>query len=368
MDIDVLLTRRRGAMKTIASRPIAAFVASAALAGTCLAAPGLALADEPAAASLPSASASADQTAGVTCACAGVQITVPEDFDVVELGNMLLASNADGTIVATIVPSGAEDAVPAAPEEWGAYFLPIVESTAEDMGGEYADGGVYTLADGTKSYVYSIAYEQDGIQAILVQCFIPMADGSFVMVQIACDSSDAALVELADDISETIVLASDDTVPSSDDASTAASAAGDIQVVQAGGIEFDLPAGYVPDASSTEAEPAWTSADGTVYVSLMPGLLDEYSTVGDEALDLLATMVVSGLGGSAESSTVLSGDVDVHAYVFTFSMEGEAVAGILGMVVLPDDTVTGVLALTPMENAPENDAEVTALFESIRLA
>ncbi len=357
-------------MKITTLRPVATFIASAALAGTCLATPGLALAGESTTeVALPSASAAADQASGVVCACAGVQITVPEDFDAIELGNMVLASNADGTIVATIVPSGTDGAVPSASDEWGAYFLPIAESTAESLGGVCTDGGVYTLADGTESYACVISYEQDGMQALLAQCFVPMTDGSYVMVQIACDSADDAIVELADEISETIVLADESTSQASADPSATAVADGDTQVVQAGGIEFDLPATYVPDASSTEEEPAWTSADGNVYVSVIPGVLEGYSTEDEDALDLIAALVVSGLGGSGENSTVLSnGDVDVHAYVFTFSAMGEEVAGILGMVILPDDTVTGVLAMTTLENASSSDAEVTALFESIHLA
>ena len=397
-------------MEANARRFAPAFLMSVALAGTCLAAPGIALADaaagaeeqpaveleqqvgagleaegsdvavEEGASSETPASADEAEAQGAqaaadgTYACGGVQITVPEDFEVADLEYMLIATNADASIVISVSPSGSDDAVPADPAEWGAFFEPFAESSATEMGGTYEDGGIYTLADGTQAQVFAIgAAETDGTPIVLAQCYVPLADGTFTLVQVGCYADDEATVELADSISETIVLASDeaeagqadDAAETADDAAGDDVAAADVQTVQAGGIELDLPAGYVADESSTETEPSWLSADGNVMIGVTPNLLDEYSTVGEEGLDLLALIVAEGLGGELAGSTVLPNGV--YAYTLTFSVEGQEGIAILGMVPLADDTVTSILAMTPLENAANSDAEVTAVFESVRV-
>ena len=394
-------------MEANARRFAPAFLMSVALAGTCLAAPGIALADaaagaeeqpaveleqqasagleaegsnaaaEEGASSETPASAdeaevqSAQAAADGTYACGGVQITVPEDFEVADLEYMLIATNADASIVISVSPSGSDDTVPADPAEWGAFFEPFAESSATEMGGTYEDGGIYTLADGTQAQVFAIgAAETDGTPIVLAQCYVPLADGTFTLVQVGCYADDEATVELADSISETIVLASDEAeagqaADTADDAVGDDAAAADVQTVQAGGIELDLPAGYVADESSTETEPSWLSADGNVMIGVTPNLLDEYSTVGEERLDLLALIVAEGLGGELAGSTVLPNGV--YAYTLTFSVEGQEGIAILGMVPLADDTVTSILAMTPLENAANSDAEVTAVFESVRV-
>ena len=396
-------------MEANARRFAPAFLMSVALAGTCLAAPGIALADaaagaeeqpaveleqqagagleaegsnaaaEEGASSETPASAdeaevqSAQAAADGTYACGGVQITVPEDFEVADLEYMLIATNADASIVISVSPSGSDDTVPADPAEWGAFFEPFAESSATEMGGTYEDGGIYTLADGTQAQVFAIgAAETDGTPIVLAQCYVPLADGTFTLVQVGCYADDEATVELADSISETIVLASDEAeaeagqaADTADDAVGDDAAAADVQTVQAGGIELDLPAGYVADESSTETEPSWLSADGNVMIGVTPNLLDEYSTVGEEGLDLLALIVAEGLGGELAGSTVLPNGV--YAYTLTFSVEGQEGIAILGMVPLADDTVTSILAMTPLENAANSDAEVTAVFESVRV-
>ena len=390
-------------MEANARRFAPAFLMSVALAGTCLAAPGIALADaaagveeqpaveleqqagagleaegsnaaaEEGASSETPASADEAEAQGAqaaadgTYACGGVQITVPEDFEVADLEYMLIATNADASIVISVSPSGSDDTVPADPAEWGAFFEPFAESSATEMGGTYEDGGIYTLADGTQAQVFAIgAAETDGTPIVLAQCYVPLADGTFTLVQVGCYADDEATVELADSISETIVLASDEAEAEAGQAAdTADVAAADVQTVQAGGIELDLPAGYVADESSTETEPSWLSADGNVMIGVTPNLLDEYSTVGEEGLDLLALIVAEGLGGELAGSTVLPNGV--YAYTLTFSVEGQEGIAILGMVPLADDTVTSILAMTPLENAANSDAEVTAVFESVRV-
>lgn len=400
------------------SRPVFAFLASVALAGTCLAAPGLALAndeiedaeqglaeaiadleeltasmedgvfEEDAEASVADpdaavADAEAEDVAadeaddaseaqaieGGTYTCGGVQITLPEGFEGTDLGVMFLASNEDASIVVSIVPSDASAGAPSDPAEWDAFFMPFAEETVAGSDDVYGEGEVYTLADGTQAYVIPISsQEADGTPIIMVQCYIPFADGSITQVQIACYADDEEIVALADEISESIVLATDgaDAEAAGDGAAEAADgqAAEDLQTVQAAGIEFDLPAGYIPEENSTEEEPAWTNAEDTVYVSVSPAILEEYSTLEEGSLDLLALIVVEGLGGELAGSVEMPNGV--VAYTFTFPVEGQTVVGVLGMIPLADDTVTSMLALAPLEYAADLDAEVTAVFESVR--
>ena len=376
-------------METSARNSVFAFLVSAAIAGTCLAVPGMALADDAVdsgaaeleqqagnlateEASAPEASATEGDGAQAsaedgTYTCGGVQVTVPADFEVADLGYTLIATNADSSIVVSISPTSYETAVPTDTAEWSSFFEPFAAESASEMGGTYEDGGIYTLADGSQAQVFAIAGEEEnGTPFVLAQCYVPLEDGTFTQVQVGCYIDDEATVELADSISETVVLASD-----ADDAEAAAPAedsataeTGDVQTVQAGGIELDLPADYVLDESSTEEEPSWLNADGNVMIGVTPNLIDEYSTVGEDGLDLLALVVAEGLGGELAGSTVLPNGV--YAYTFTFSVDGQDGIAILGIVPLADDTVTGVLAMTPLENAAASDAEVTAVFESIR--
>lgn len=357
-----------------------ALLASVALAGTCLAAPGLALAgtaaepDGQAAEAVGSLSDSADEgrdaSDGATVyALGGVQVAIPDNFELVDLGYTALASNEDGSVVVSITPSDADAAVPEDDGQWASYFSTFSDASAHETSASFSGGEICELADGTRAYAVSLVAEQKGGQAALSQCYVPLEDGTFTLVQIACDASNEEAAATAEAIGSSIARATDDALVlgRSDQGGDvpADQASAGVQPTQAGGLAFDLPAGYVADESSTETEPSWLSADGNVMIGVTPNLLDEYSTVGEEGLDLLALIVAEGLGGELAGSTVLPNGV--YAYTLTFSVEGQEGIAILGMVPLADDTVTSILAMTPLENAANSDAEVTAVFESVRV-
>lgn len=351
-------------------RLVLPLVASVAVAGTCLAAPGLALADGEAAfanqQTQEELAAEAASVEGTAYSFGGIQFTVPDDFETIALGSTALASNADGSIMLSVSIADMGEPVPDDSAEWGAYFQPFAEETAENSSAELGDLGLYQLVDGTVGYVYAIMGDQGGIPVILTQVYVPFEDGTFALVQVACEMSDDDLLNLADDISATIMLATDEAQPLDQEEVAEPT---DVQQVEAAGIAFDLPAGYTADPDSTEEEPLWASPDQTVMVSVIPELATGYSTMGDSMLALAEYAIVEGLDGTVESQTVLSNDgTDVDVYVFSYEQEGMDLMGILGMVVLPDDSVTGMIAMTPLAFAADNDAEVTAIFESIRIA
>lgn len=390
-------------MESPTRRPVFALIAAFAIAASCAAAPGLAGADGVADGAAADAFSAADSVAaadnpataepspavpdatavnltpesdaaddGATAyALGGVQFSIPDGFEVVDLGSMALASNADGSVVVSVTPSGDEASVPASPDEWGAYFASFAQAAVSETAGTQLDEGLSTLADGTEAYVFRIGYGlEDGGQMTVAQCYVPLDDGTFTLVQVACTSDEEAgaaaegvlaSVELATDAATQLGTASDQA------GSTEGAATG--KAVEAGGITFDLPAGLVADESSTDGDPTWYSEDGTLMLGVMPALIDGYSTVGKAALDLIADGIAQSLGGTIDSSSVIEHDgTAVNVYVFTFSSEGQEFVGALGMVALDDDTVTGVLALTPMLTAAVNDAAVASVFDSIRVA
>lgn len=361
-----------------------ALLASVALAGTCLAAPGLALAgtaaepDGRAAEAVGSLSDSADEgrdaSDGATVyALGGVQVAIPDNFELVDLGYTALASNEDGSVVVSITPSDADAAVPEDDSQWASYFSTFSDASAHETSASSSVGEICDLADGTRAYAVSLVAEQKGGQAALSQCYVPLEDGTFTLVQIACDASNEEAAATAEAIGSSIARATDDALVlgRSDQGGDvpADQASAGVQPTQAGGLAFDLPAGYVADESSTEDEPAWHSADNTVMVGVLPGLISGYSSMDGDVFGMVATGIAENLGGTVESTVTFSNDgTDVDVYVFTFSSDGMEFVGALGMVALPDDTVTGMLALSPMSNVAGSDGDVTALFESIRLA
>lgn len=319
--------------------------------------------------------AEADGTA--TYSFGGVQFTVPEGFDVVDLGSMAMASNADGSVLVSVASADDGAAVPASADAWGAYFATAPQAAAGESDGTLLDEGLCTLADGTQAYVYRISYNtDDNSPALIVQCYVPVDGGAFTLVQVTCNSSNEA-GETADAVLESIVLATDaaiqlgsaddtDAQPASDGEGAAVIMAG--ETVEAGGVAFVMPVNCVDDDTVSADESTWYSEDRTLMLGIMPSLIDGYSAVGDDLLDLIAEGIAQDLGGSIESTSVSEHDgTTVNIYVFTFASEGREFVGALGMAVLSDDTVTGVIALTSLAAAADNAAAVASVFESIRI-
>lgn len=351
-----------------------AHLAAAVLVGACLAVPGPALAvsaDRQETESGIAATDSVDGTAPQESAVysfGGAQVAVPGDFHIVDLGFAMLAGDADGSVVVSIAPSDADVPVPEDPSQWKAYFSAGAGTANVAMEVPSSEGKVIELADGAQAYAVSFAAEQGGSQISLSRIFIPLDDGTYTLVQVAWDAQSGDADTRAQSIAASVARATEGAQPL-DRLPQSASASADGQTTEAGGITFTLPADYTADEGSPTDDPTWHSADNTVMVGVLPNLIAGYSSLDKGVFDMIATGIANDLGGTVGGSTALSNDgTGVDAYVFTFSSEGVGFVGVLGMVVLPDDTVTGVLALSPMDGAAGNDRDVAALFGSIRLA
>lgn len=371
-------------MESIKAIRLASRLAALFAACLCFAAPGLALADAAgtskntvpgsmgitgaAAAQASAAQSGTDAPAAdaTDYALGGVQVSLPvEGFEIVTLSGVALASNEDASLVVTIVPVNADADLPVGDDELTAYFGDFAQATADELGVEVEAGNAYELLDGTASYVYLISYEtEDGVSIVSGQCYVPTGARSFTMVQITFDANNDEVAELANHISATVALATPEAVQ--------LDKTGDVeltQAVEAGGIAFNLPADFILDETSPSDEPTWFNEDGTVMLGVIPNLISEVSALGSDVLDLIAIGIAESLEGQIEGATVLDqNDAEVYVYVFTFASGEEEFVGALGMAILADDTVTGILALAPMESASEADAVVTAVFDSITLA
>lgn len=353
-------------------RPSLAYLAATVLVGACLVTPGPALATsavsqetEDVAVSSTPVDGTASQESAVY-SFGGVQVAVPDGFHIVDLGFAMLAGSADGSVVVSIAPSDADASVPEDSSQWETYFSAGTASVGMEV--PSFEGEVLDLSDGTQAYAVSLAAEQGGSQISISCIFVPLDDGTYTLVQVAWDAQDGDADAMARSIAASVVRATGD-ARSLDPSAQGISTPADSQTVESGGIAFTLPSDYAADEGSSTDDPTWHSADNTVMVGILPNLIAGYTGLGKNVFDMIAVGIAKDLGGTVGGNATLSNDgTDVDAYVFTFSSEGVGFVGVLGMVVLPDDTVTGVLALSPMDGAAGNDRDVAALFDSIRLA
>lgn len=336
-----------------------ALVVSLALAGACLAVPALAAAD-----AVPAASASVvkDVSADGTYALGGLQCTLPSDYLVEVEDGVMYARNANETLVVAMLASSADAAVPQDPAAWGAFFAQYSHSAAAESGAMLADGWPTRLEDGTEGYAYQLEYVSDGVPVTALQMYVPMADGSFGLFQIAM-ARDLSLTDEASAIVEGVVRATPE--------ATALAADGIVltKSYEVGGIRIAMPANLLLDEASAAQEPNWYSEDGSFMVGVIPALVEELSTIGTESLDLIAEGIAAGLDGMVGSAQVAErAGGTVYLYTFVFNDGGAQYAGVLCLAPLADDTVTGVLALAPSAgDVADVGRSVAAIFDSVEV-
>lgn len=333
----------------------------------CSAAPGLAHADAGSSAANGDSSAVPAQADDlIPYSLGGAQISLPANgLEIVTLGGIALISNEDASLMVTIVPATDETGLPTTEEDLFDYFGLLAQTAAEQLGVTAPSGYPFTMSDGAGAYLYLIAYEADGEAVRASMCFVPVSPTDYTLVQITFDSTNSEAAELADLISATVALATPEAIP----LDSIDSAIELTQKTEAGGLTFGLPEDFALDKDSADDKPSWYSGDGTVMLSVMPGLVTGISALGVETFDLIAEGIAESLEGRIEGNTLISNEgAKVYAYVFTFSSGDIEFVGALGMVPLADDTVTSVLALAPIQKAETLDATVTAVFDSIRLA
>lgn len=347
---------------------VCAFLMSLAFAGTCLAAPAAASAANAstnAGSPSPSTTDVAEHDAAqaeAIYALGGVQFCVPSDYEVVDLGSMAIASNASASVVVTVIPATVQDTIPDQ-DQWPDYFAPGSQAVLGSEDATATDLGVIELDDGTPAYACRLDLSQNDVKNALEQRYIPLSENEFTLVQVAFYTEDDDARHDGEAVLASIARATDAATKLG-----AVAAFPSVGEVEVGGIAFDLPEGFIADPTAPADEPSWYNEDNTLMLGVMPLLIDGLSDIGDEAFDLIAEGIAQGLGGVIEGSSVLDNkEADVRVYVFAFASEGQEFIGTLGMVPLPDDTVTGILALTPMASAESVNAAITSVFGSIRL-
>lgn len=345
---------------------------------------------------------------------AGVRVTVPADLELAELGGVVVARDgAECLVVSVSLSTMTGDAADEA--RMKANFASIAQTVAGELGAALADFGATALTGGTDAYLYELEYTQDGAARTAGLCFVPTGGTSFALVQIAVDGSDQDMLAKARAVADSIEFvgaeaagATSSAADSADAASTApaapmdevasvisaeesahathadaaASAAsteatgttgtteatGAKTTVTVGGITFELPADFTNCSSSSSDECSWVSPDGSVTIGAIPSLIEDVSGIGTSAIGLVAEGIIEGVGGTTASHTVLTnGNTDVEVYVFTFTSSSVDFAGVLGIVVLPDNSVTALLSLTPAAAAAQHDPMITEILQSVRV-
>lgn len=402
-------------MRVRGTRSAFAFLVSLSVAGTCLATPGLAVASEGApstgllagiaqqaaaeqAQSAPAAEPAADgsqagssvqadsaaQAASDTQAApdapaasdapaveegmtvfGGVQFKLPEGYEAMPLSGMMLAVNADSSVVVTVIATNTPlEGIAGADADPMAVFGELATEAAATSDAEVVGQEAVQLADGTDAYAFELQAESDGVAVELQQVYVPLEDGSFVLVQLSYEggASQATLDEVAS-VVDSLALAP------AGAAAVAPAGSGTYTEHQAAGIAFDVDDSLVYDETSPENEPTWMDADGTLMFGVIPNLVDDASVLTMAGYDLLYGQIAESLGGEAwESSQVEADGVAMQLGGFAFEDVDGLYVGVLGLVAVEDGTLTGVMAMLPADQLDAYGDMLDAMFESVHLA
>ena len=344
---------------------------------------------------------------------AGVHVTVPADLELTELDGVTVARNGSESLVVSMSLSTMDDEAAADEAHMTADFTSIAQTVVNELDATLADFGATTLTGGANAYLYELEYTQNDVARTAGLCFVPTDGASFALVQIAVDGADQDMLTKARAVADSIEFVAAETA-GAETASTeaaAASAAADVtsevaepgatdisavlttevasvisaeesahtahsgaatdsatNAIAVGGITFELPTDFTSCDSTSADEYSWVSSDGSVTVGVIPALIEDVSGIGTSAIGLVAEGIIEGVGGTTASHTVLTNEnTDVEVYVFTFTSSSVDFAGVLGIVVLPDNSVTALLSLTPAAAAAQHDPMITEILQSVRV-
>jgi hypothetical protein len=342
---------------------------SLSLAGTCLAVPGLALAETGSLASIAENAAAATKAAATTddveeaevesqtLAAGGVQVSVPGSYAVSNDAGYPLAMNEDETVAVAVIDMGLDaDGLASIPEDRDealAGFAEVALESVEDLDGNIADSDVVQVADGAAvAYCYGITCTaDDGTDSYLAAYFV-VTDKSLVLVQIvaATDALDDLNDELAA-IEASLTLSGTDALEGT--------------VYEVGGLAVTIPDdtfeldGEVADDSAT-----WFSTDGNAMITVM-GDLGGGETIDAAYFDALAEELIDELDGTAANATVLTNDdLEISLYGFTIENDGDTYYGAIGLANVSDDCLSAILVLF----SDDADAELNDTLEAVLLA
>ena len=377
--------------------PALAMLVSLSLAGTCLAAPALAGAIEvdlgSAAIVAEEAAASVLEVEGATTgaielpgegesteaeevieateglyAFGGLQLELDDSFEIEISDGLMLAISEELGVVVNITPTDSAGMVPEDQAEWEAFFTQFVDLVAEQINGTV--GATYLGEMNTGFYGYSceVIFEQSGTEIASVQAYVPLGDGSFTMFQIAWENGNEEAYNNAGVIASTLHYATDEAIQLGAQLG---------QEVTAAGITLCLPDELIYDETSLADEPTYFTDDGSFMLSVTPAFVEDLSGLAaelelestEDVLDLMGMSIADGLEGTLADSVVLENQTtNVYTYIFSFADGGTDFVGVIGMVPLADDTVTGVLALLTLDNFDAVAEMVEAIFATIELA
>lgn len=383
-------------------RPIAlTALVSLSMAGSCLALPGLALAEADTDAGVATSAATMEETDAKTVEAetkdtqklegaeeeeaenteaegaqilsfAGVRVDAPLAMEALGLddANMITAALPEGGLSVAITDCADEDeAIPDDPKERQAFFADLADELAESMDATITSDDALELADGTPAYLFEIdepAEEENSLSAYFAFVYVPTGDGAYACVQISCIGEDVAPYE--EDID---AMLSSIALAEADEAAAAPAVELD-QQVESMGLAFGLPANMEEaelEGAGDEIETR-ANADGSFTVRAVGNALPtvENPTQDDITADVedLAAM----MEGETEAGAVSWNDDDttVFQFVTCYEFEDTEYVTTYGCAVLPDGTSTYVIGDCTADDYEQYAPVLDAIYASITLA
>ena len=322
---------------------------SLAVAGTCLAAPAFAAGDSSALGSALDAVARAAEQAGAEQApatpdpdesdalislgthvnFAGIAFDVPEGYtdDEDPSDDVLSVTNESGTVSISVYDMR-EVGFPA-DTDWASFFGSLAQiSVAGYEGSTVEELGSDELGEGTLMYAYGLVVPDGDDTYIIVQLYVPTAEGGFTFMQMGYSANDVT-DEDTDELTEVIdslKLADDDRL--------------DIDSLQtsACGLTFELPDGVTPYEGD---ENCWMDEDGDILIKAVGHVMEGASEMtGDDFAELYAALEPQGDSDKSTVELVAQDTVDG---------QGDIVSAYNSYkVVDPDETMYAVVIVTPV--------------------
>lgn len=318
-----------------------------------------------------------------TVTAGSLQVTVPSDYTVADLGGALvMAISPNEDVAVTLMPLGlgASDIaeLPTDEAELTALFDELAEQMVASLSDsddasvgslELTDSDVAALPGGEQ--VYSYLFEGTVMdEPLTIGQYLVVLEDDIVMLQLTAsgEMTDEVTSQLAA-IEESVAVAPKDANGSSLAATPAPAAATEDETVEVDGIKITVPGSLIYDESSDPSEPAWYDADDTVMLGVIADLTEGEPT-DRAANDAIAAALIEQLGAEAVSTDEFTtdGGVDVVLYSFGMADEDGDFVGLLGLVQPEPDQLTAVLAIVTLDASEEMVEAVEQAYYSIELA
>lgn len=318
-----------------------------------------------------------------TVTAGGLQVTVPSDYTVADLGGALvMAISPNEDVAVTLMPLGlgANDIaeLPTDEAELAALFDELAEQMVASLSDsddasvgslELTGSDVAALPGGEQ--VYSYLFEGTVMdEPLTIGQYLVVLEDDIVMLQLTVsgEMTDEVTSQLAA-IEESVAVALKDANGSSLAAKPAPAAATEDETVEVDGIKITVPGSLIYDESSDPIEPAWYDADDTVMLGVIADLTEGEPT-DRTANDAIAAALIEQLGAEAVSTDEFTtdGGVDVVLYSFGMADEDGDFVGLLGLVQPEPDQLTAVLAIVTLDASEEMVEAVEQAYYSIELA